>query len=121
MWTVAGMEPEELDSRAMKITSPEYPLRPEIIESAYYLYFFTGDQRYREMGKTFFDGLVRYCRTEAGYPALANVETKEKADRMESFFLAESLKYFYLLFAPQKKLGLKRVVFTSGAHPISRT
>ncbi len=121
MWTLAGIEPEELDYRAMKITSPEYPLRPEIIESAYYLYFFTGDQRYREMGKTFFDGLVRYCRTEAGYAALANVETKEKADRMESFFLAETLKYLYLLFAPREKLDLKRVVFNTEAHPIRRT
>ncbi len=121
MWTLAGIEPEELDYRAMKITSAGYPLRPEIIESAYYLYFFTGDQRYREMGKTFFDGLVRYCRTEAGYAALKNVETKEKADRMESFFLAETLKYLYLLYAPREKLDLKAVVFNTEAHPIRRT
>ncbi len=121
MWTLAGIEPEELDYRAMKIRSAGYPLRPEIIESAYYLYFFTGDQRYREMGKTFFDGLIRYCRTEAGYAALKNVETKEKADRMESFFLAETLKYLYLLYAPREKLDLKAVVFNTEAHPIRRT
>ncbi len=121
MWMLAGIEPEELDYRAMKITSPGYPLRPEIMESAYYLYFFTGDQRYREMGKTFFNGLVRYCRTEAGYAALKNVGTKEKADRMESFFLAETLKYLYLLFAPREKLDLKSVVFNTEAHPIRRT
>ena len=121
MWTLAGIEPEELDYKAMKITSPGYPLRPEIMESAYYLYFFTGDQRYRDMGKTFFDGLVRYCRTDAGYAALKNVETKEKADRMESFFLAETLKYLYLLYAPREKLDLKAVVFNTEAHPIRRT
>ena len=121
MWTLAGIEPEELDYKAMKITAPGYPLRPEIMESAYYLYFFTGDQRYREMGKSFFDGLVRYCRTEAGYAVLKNVETKEKSDRMESFFLAETLKYLYLLYAPREKLDLKTTVFNTEAHPIRRT
>jgi mannosidase alpha-like ER degradation enhancer 2 len=121
MWTTFGIEPEELDYSTMKITSPGYQLRPEIIESAYYLHFYTNDPRYREMGRTFLSDLLRYCRTDAGYAALSNVDTKEKSDRMESYFLAETLKYLYLLFAPREKLDLNGVVFNTEAHPIHKT
>ena len=121
MWAQFGIEPEELDYSSMKIIYPGYPLRPEIIESAYYLRFFTGDPRYLEMGRTFFDGLRKYCRTEAGYAALSDVRTKAKSDRMESFFLAETLKYLYLLFAPRDTLDLEKVVFNTEAHPLRRT
>ena len=121
MWQVAGIEPEGLDYTTMRIISPGYPLRPEIIESAYYLHFYTRDPRYRATGKVFLDALVKYCRTESGYAALRNVETKEKSDHMESFFLAETLKYLYLLFAPRETLDLKKVVFNTEAHPIRKT
>ena len=119
--TTFGIEPEAMDYSTMKVTSPGYPLRPEIIESAYYLQFFTGDPRYRAMGRTLLDSLRRYCRTDIAYAALRNVETKEKTDGMESFFLAETLKYLYLLFAPQETLDLRKIVFNTEAHPIRRT
>jgi hypothetical protein len=64
--------------------------------------------------------LVKYCRTETGYCALHNVETKEKSDQMESFFLAETLKYLYLLFAPAETLDLSKFVFNTEAHPIRK-
>jgi hypothetical protein len=73
------------------------------------------------MGKTFFDSLRKYCRTDAGYAALLNVETKEQRDDMESFFLAETLKYLYLLYAPKATLDLHQVVFNTEAHPMRRT
>jgi ER degradation enhancer, mannosidase alpha-like 2 len=121
MWTTFGIEPEELDYSTMKIVHPGYPLRPEIIESAYYLHYSIRDPRYQKMGRTFFESLVKYSRTDAGYAALSNVETKAKADRMESFFLAETLKYLYLLFAPREMVNLDKVVFNTEAHPLRRT
>jgi len=121
MWTMFGIEPEELDYTTMKVIDGAYHLRPEIIESAYHLYSSTKDPRYLEMGRAFLDDLVRYCKTGAGYAALRNVETKEKMDEMESFFLAETLKYLYLLFAPAETLDLQKVVFNTEAHPIRRT
>ncbi|MBZ5522892.1 MAG: glycoside hydrolase family 47 protein [Acidobacteriia bacterium] len=121
MWTAFGVEPEEIDYSTMKIAYAGYPLRPEIIESAYYLHFYTHDPRYLEMGHIFFDSLVKYCRTDAGYAALTDVVTGEKRDNMESFFLAETLKYLYLLFAPRNTLDLNRVVFNTEAHPIRKT
>jgi len=120
MWNVAGIEPEVLDYSTMKIVYPGYPLRPEIIESAYYLHHFTNDPEYLRMGQTFYDSLVKYCRTDVGFAALKDVRTKEKVDDMESFFLAETLKYLYLLYAPAGTVDLNRVVFNTEAHPLRK-
>lgn len=120
MWTTFGIEPEEIDYLTMKITYDGYALRPEIIESAYYLYTYTKDPRYQEMGRTFLDSLMQYCKTDFGYAALKSVATKEKKDDMESFFFAETLKYLYLLFAPPDTLDLSKVVFNTEAHPIQK-
>jgi ER degradation enhancer, mannosidase alpha-like 2 len=121
MWNVAGIEPEAIDYSTMKIVDAGYPLRPEIIESAYYLRYLTGDPRYLEMGRTFLDSLVKWCRTDEAYAALASVETKEKKDQMESFFFAETLKYLYLVFAADSTLDLRGVVLTTEAHPLRQT
>ena len=121
MWNLAGVEPEELNYAEMKITDPGYALRPEIIESAYYLYFFTRDDKYLDMGETYFNALVKFCRTDVAYAALENVETKQKTDSMESFFFAETLKYLYLLYAPRKTFDLNHSVFNTEAHPLRRT
>jgi len=118
MWELAGVEPEELNYSSMKITDPPYALRPEIIESAYYLYFYTRDPKYLDMGKVYFDALKQYCRTDVAYAALKNVETKEKADAMESFFFAETMKYLYLLYAPRNAMDLTKTVFNTEAHPL---
>jgi mannosidase alpha-like ER degradation enhancer 2 len=118
MWRLAGVEPEALDYARMKITSPGYALRPEIIESAYYLNHYTGDTRYRAMGREFFEAFVRYCRTDAGYAALKDVRTKVQEDSMESFVFAETFKYFYLLFAPKTALDFDAVTFNTEAHPL---
>jgi len=120
MWTTFGIEPEELDYSKTKIAYNGYALRPEIIESAFYLHRLTNDSKYLDMGRTFFDSLVKYCRTEVAYAALKNVETKEKRNEMESFFLAETLKYLYLLFAPPETLDLTKFVFNTEAHPMRR-
>src|SRR5205085_248296 len=82
-----------------------YHLRPEIMESTYYLHHFTRDPKYRKRGEKIFDDFVKYCRVDAGYAALQDVVTKEKRDEMESFALAETFKYFYLLFAPPETEG----------------
>jgi ER degradation enhancer, mannosidase alpha-like 2 len=121
MWNLQGIEPEVVDYGSMKITHAGYPLRPEIIESAYVLHRRTKDPRYLAMGKTFFEGLVKHCRTDAGYTVLKDVTTKEKGDLMPSYFLAETLKYLYLLFAPDETLDLDKVVFNTEAHPLRRS
>jgi mannosidase alpha-like ER degradation enhancer 2 len=121
VWTTFGIQPEEVDYGKLKIIEDGYRLRPEIMESAYYLSFYTQDPRYRKMSSRFLKDLVRCSKTEAGYAALSNVATCKQDDRMESYFLAETLKYLYLTFAPRETLDLNKVVFNTEAHPIRRT
>lgn len=121
MWNLYGIEPEGLDYGNMTVTSPGYYLRPEIIESAYYLYHYTQDPRYLMMGQVFFDGLERYCRTPYGYTQLSNVVTKQQTDGMPSYFMAETMKYLYLLFAPQNTVDWNTTIFNTEAHPIQDT
>ncbi len=147
MWMKHGIEPEEINYQTMEVTAPGYPLRPEIVESTYYLYHYattkssfrrgtrpsqTGQvpplngigkvdaDRSQQMGQMMFRDFVKYCRTEEGYAALKSVVTKEKADSMQSFLFAETFKYFYLLFAPPKTLDFDRVIFNTEAHPMRR-
>ena len=121
MWNMHGIEPEIIDYKTMQIVYNGYHLRPEIVESTYYLHHVTRDPQYRKMGEKIFDDFVKCCRVDAGYAALQDVVTKEKRDEMESFVLAETFKYFYLLFAPPDNLDFDKVVFNTEAHPLRRT
>jgi mannosidase alpha-like ER degradation enhancer 2 len=120
MWNLHGIEPETLDYRSGKVTDPRYALRPEIVESTYYLYHFTGDPQYRAMGRQLFESFVKYCRSANGYAALESVITKQQQDAMESFVFAETFKYFYLLFSPPTALKFDDIVFNTEAHPLRR-
>jgi len=120
MWQKNDIEPEEIKYQTMEVTSPGYPLRPEIIESTYYLYHFTQNPKYLRMSETMWRDFVKYCRTDEGYAALKSVVTKEQTDSMQSFLFAETFKYFYLLFAPPKALDFDKVIFNTEAHPMRR-
>jgi ER degradation enhancer, mannosidase alpha-like 2 len=121
MWRMHHIEPEVFNYKTMKVEHGGYPLRPEIVESTYYLYQYTKDPKYLSMGKEMFEDFVRHCRTDVAYAGLKNVETKEKTDYMHSFLLAETFKYFYLLFAPENTVDLRKVVFNTEAHPVRKT
>ena len=119
MWTANGIEPESFNYVTMKAVGEGYQLRPEIMESAYYLSHYTHDPKYLEMGRTMFADLRQHCRTETGYTVLRSVVTKEKGDLQHSFLLAETLKYLYLLFNPSA-LKFDDVIFNTEAHPLRR-
>jgi hypothetical protein len=120
MWAHFGIEPEELNYKTFEVTAPYYILRPENIESVFYLYRKTKNPKYLEMGKFYFDSIEKYCKVDEGYASLKSVISKEKMDSMESFFLAETLKYFYLIFAPDEILDLTKFVFNTEAHPLKK-
>jgi mannosidase alpha-like ER degradation enhancer 2 len=121
MWDLNHMEPEVYDYKTGEIEYPGYELRPEIVESTYYLWHFTHDPVYRQHAKHMFDDFVKYCRTPVAYAALKSVVTKEKKDAMESFVFAETFKYYYLTFAASSTLDFDKVVFNTEAHPLQRT
>ena len=120
IWMTFGIEPERIDYRSMWIDHDGYALRPEIVESTYYLYHFTKNPFYQNRGAKMFESFMAYCRTEAGYASLRSVVTKEQIDEMPSYLFAETFKYFYLLFAPEKTLDFDKVIFNTEAHPLKR-
>ncbi len=121
MWTRFGMEPEVFDFTCDTIVWPSYPLRPENLESCFYLYRLTKEERYLFEGQRMILDIFRNCRTDAGFAQIKDITTLEKQDDMESFFLAETLKYAWLLFAPEKAIDLDRFVFNTEAHPLKKS
>lgn len=98
--------------------------RPETVESLYYMWRITGDKKYRELGWEIFKSFVRYTVVGdgAGFTSLGNANKipPDFRDNMESFWLAETLKYFYLLFSPVDLLPLNDIVINTEAHILPR-
>lgn len=121
-----GISPEFIQFHEMQDfesgrNAPHYLLRPEAVESFFVLYHLTGDPVYREWGWEVFQAIERYCKTAAGYGQLHDVRvlTAKPENKMESFFLAETLKYLYLLFDPDTPIDLlNKHVFNTEAHPV---
>ncbi|KPI35942.1 Endoplasmic reticulum mannosyl-oligosaccharide 1,2-alpha-mannosidase [Cyphellophora attinorum] len=84
------------------VGDPKYILRPEAIESVFYLYRITGDSKLQDVASVLVEGK----------PA--------QEDSMESFWFAETLKYFYLIFSPPDTISLDDWVFNTEAHPFRR-
>ncbi|XP_022721372.1 mannosyl-oligosaccharide 1,2-alpha-mannosidase MNS1-like isoform X2 [Durio zibethinus] len=93
-------------------------LRPETIESLFYLWRLTGNKTYQEWGWNIFQAFEKNSRIESGFVGLKDVNTGVKDNMMQSFFLAETLKYLYLLFSPPTVIPLDEWVFNTEAHPL---
>lgn len=117
LWKKYGLEPTVYDYGTGEILHPAYNLNPEIIESAYYLWYFTGDKKYREMASQYFRDIMSYCRTDVAFTNIKDIRTKEQKDHMETFFLAETMKYLYLVFANPQDINPETCVFSTEAHP----
>ncbi|CAH6723679.1 ER degradation-enhancing alpha-mannosidase-like protein 1 [[Candida] jaroonii] len=102
-----------------------YPLRPEFIESTYYLYRATRDPMYLNIGERILNLFKTRFKSECGFKGIQNIRTGEFQDRMESFVLSETLKYLYLLFDEQEEVFLhskdmtrKNWIFSTEGHPL---
>ncbi|URD90741.1 Glycosyl hydrolase family 47 [Musa troglodytarum] len=93
-------------------------LRPETVESLVYLWRFTGNKTYQEWGWNIFQAFEKNSRIDSGYVGLKDVNTGVKDNMMQSFFLAETLKYLYLLFSPPSVISFDEWVFNTEAHPL---
>uniref|UniRef100_A0A915MLA4 alpha-1,2-Mannosidase n=1 Tax=Meloidogyne javanica TaxID=6303 RepID=A0A915MLA4_MELJA len=100
-------------------------LRPEAFEAWFYLHRITGDSIYKEWGWNAFKAIEQYAKVESGgYSSVQNVKRVpvHLKDMMESFFLGESLKYLYLLFADDQQnnpdIPLDKWIFNTEAHPL---
>lgn len=98
-------------------------MRPETVESLFVMWRITRNEQYRTWAWTIFEAFEKYLHAGEGlgYTSIKNVMADEPAsrDNMESFWLAETLKYLYLTFADAKDeraLGLDEIIFNTEAH-----
>lgn len=122
LWTRYSALPERWSVREGNVEAGIgwWPGRPEFIESTYHIYRATRDPWYLHVGEMVLRDIRRRCFAECGWAGLQDVQTGEKQDRMESFFLGETAKYMYLLFDPDHPLNNldAAYVFTTEGHPL---
>lgn len=113
------IERENIPKGFAGINSRGYILRPEAIESVFYMHRLTGSPQWAEKGWTMFESIIDATRTTFGHSAIDDVTEKQprKRDSMESFWLAETLKYFYLLYSEDSVVSLDEWVLNTEAHP----
>ncbi|CRK34296.1 hypothetical protein BN1723_003998, partial [Verticillium longisporum] len=127
-WKLHTFGRGSLDTMPMgfrSVRNPQYLLRPEAIESVFYMWRITGAEEWRDAAWDMFQAIVNATETKLAYSAIRTVivpkggET-EKTDSMESFWFSETLKYFYLIFSDDDVLSLDEWVLNTEAHPFKR-
>lgn len=119
---------QEWNDAGFWATDARYRGRPEYVESLFYAWRVTGQQRYREWAWDAFSSMEKWCKAPYGYAQLADVyrvkpeEWKGKGeerwiDEQESFWAAETLKYLFLTFSQVEVASLDRWVFSTEGHP----
>jgi mannosyl-oligosaccharide alpha-1,2-mannosidase len=86
------------------------------------MYRLTGDVSWQEKGWKMFEAVIKATSTKYGHSAIDDVtsSTPHHMNQMESFWLAETLKYFYLLFSTPDTISLDDWVLNTEAHPFRR-
>ncbi|KAI0408347.1 family 47 glycosyl hydrolase [Xylaria palmicola] len=119
-----GLRGQTLPEGFANARDPRYILRPEAIESVFYMYRITGNEEYQEMAWRMFESIKKATETEIAFSAITDVTVNgsetQMLDSMESFWLSETLKYFYLIFSPPDLISLDDYVFNTEAHPFKR-
>ncbi|XP_067863038.1 mannosyl-oligosaccharide 1,2-alpha-mannosidase IA-like isoform X1 [Heptranchias perlo] len=108
------------DAVATRMNDKYYILRPEVVETYMHMWRFTHDPRYREWGWEAVQALEQHCRVDAGFSGIRDVYSTlpHHDDVQQSFFLAETLKYLYMLFSEDELLSPEHWVFNTEAHPL---
>ena len=116
----SGLGPEKMEFAGgqfeMKPPSGKYILRPETAESYFYLWRTTHDPKYRDWAWEMVQAIERHCRVgDVGFSGVNDVSAASptKDDIQQSFFLAETLKYLYLIFSTDELLPLDKWVFNT--------
>lgn len=108
------------------VRDKHYLLRPETVEALFVLWRTTAKEKWRDAGWRIFEAINRSCSVYRddefhGFSGLRDVTVKGQPafdDMQQSFFLAETLKYLYLLFSPNDLIPLDKYVFNTEAHPL---
>lgn len=109
-----------LETGEVTPTEMKYFQRPEVVESLFYLWRATHNDIYRNWGWQIVTAIEKHVRQPGGYSGCYNVQMlPATSDNVQqSWFLAETLKYLFLLFSDDSVMPLDRWVFNTEAHPV---
>ena len=116
---------ERLVPGFVSVEDRRYILRPEAIESVFIMWRLTGDRTWQEIAWTLFERIDKLTRTKIAAASVRDVTASTKdgvehMEMMESFWLAETLKYFALVFSDWDVVSLDEWVLNTEAHPLRR-
>jgi mannosyl-oligosaccharide alpha-1,2-mannosidase len=116
------IETHRLPKGFSRLTDKRYILRPEAIESVFILYRTTGAEELLDVAWDMFSAIEKATATQLANSEVTDVTADKPrfADSMESFWLGETLKYFYLIFSEPDLISLDEFVFNTEAHPLRR-
>ncbi|KAH7324681.1 glycoside hydrolase family 47 protein [Stachybotrys elegans] len=115
-------ESENLPGGFLSVRDSRYLLRPEAIESVFYMWRTTGDQVWRDVAWDMWEAIVKETETDLAFASIEDVmvQSGPKIDSMETFWMGETLKYFYLIFEDESVIDLDEWILNTEAHPIRR-
>lgn len=104
------------------IDDRRFLLRPETIESIFHMYRITGDPKLQDTAWQIFENIQKVARTDIAYSSIEDVTdvNTTQANSMDGYWLAETLKYYYLLYSEPELVSLDGFVFNTEAHPFKR-
>jgi mannosyl-oligosaccharide alpha-1,2-mannosidase len=139
-WDEYGTRVVRFPRPFVSVRNPQYLLRPEAIESVFILYRITGKPDLLDVAWRMFEAIEQATRTRFAYSAITDVLTAgytaktdsmevssplqasvwQDSDHLQSFWIAETLKYFYLIFSEPELISLDDYVLNTEAHPLRR-
>ena len=110
----------QTEAKSIRQNEKYYILRPEVLETYFYMWRLTKEQKYRDWAWEAVQALNKHCRVDGGFTGVRDVyqEQPPQDDVQQSFFLAETLKYLYLTFSEDTVIPLDKWVFNTEAHPL---
>ena len=104
----ALIETKKLKPGYVDYSDTSYGLRPEAIESIFIHYRLTGEKDLLDAAWRMFTAIEKQTRTEYANAMISDVriEDSQKINKMESYWLAETLKYFYLIYSEPDVVSL---------------
>jgi mannosyl-oligosaccharide alpha-1,2-mannosidase len=116
----SSRQESELSKYGYWVADSRYKLRPEYVESLFYAFRITGEQRYRDWAWEAFEAMEKHCKTRFGYASIADVMVEsgevQWIDEAESYWAAETLKYLFLIFEDVNAASLDDWIFSTEGH-----
>jgi mannosyl-oligosaccharide alpha-1,2-mannosidase len=99
--------PEVVNYATGSIVDPRYWMRPEYLNAAFDLWFWTGNEKYRHTAYRYFEAIRANCRVAGGYTVVDDIRPRPMKldDYFPAYAFSENFKYLYLMFADSPRFN----------------